>query len=64
MKRKMAWEWNWPVFWSWKSHINVFVLDLYMQRKGDHSPSIQFVFIVLNCKLIDCGYHNIYHMDS
>ena len=64
MKRKMIWEWNWPTFWGWTSHINVFVLDLNIQRKGDHSPGIWLSFIVLNCKLLDFGYYNKYHEDN
>ena len=64
MKQKMIWEWNWPTVWGWKSNISLFVLDLSIQRKGDHSPGVWLSCIILNCKLIDCGYYNKYHVDS
>jgi len=65
MKRKMAWEWNWPSScWGWQEFIAFDIeLRLALRPDIDHHPGIHMLVIILGIKLIDCGYYNIYHAD-
>ena len=64
MKRKMAFEWNWPtVCWHWPSFV-IFEIDFHFNRKGDHSPGVGLLVMILGVKLIDCGYYNVFHEDE
>jgi hypothetical protein len=58
---KMAWEWNWPTVWGFHYGVDIFHVSFRMTLAGDHSPGIHLSLIILNCKLIDCGYYNIFH---
>jgi len=62
-KTKMAWEWNWPTFWSLKSSMQLFSCDLYIAHKGDHSPGFHCNLVIFNLSLLDFGYYNVYHED-
>jgi len=63
-KTKMVWEWNWPTFWSFKHHVQLFDIDGSLSHKGDHSPAFHFLLVVCNLKLLDFGCYNIYHEDE
>jgi hypothetical protein len=61
LKTKMAWEWNWPRFWTAAYQFEWFEVSFYTAHNGDHSPGLHFLLVVLNLVLVDCGYYNIYH---
>jgi len=60
-KTKMAWEWNWPTFWSWKYTVQIFNCSFDYSHKGDHSPGFHFCLVIFNLNLLDFGYYNTYH---
>lgn len=59
----MYFEWNWPEFWGWKTadYINLFDVHCAYQKDDDHSPGFHFSMTILNLKLLDFGYYNVYH---
>lgn len=66
LQTKMAWEWNWPTFWKWTKayQIQLLSFDWNFAVNGDHSPGVWVSLVILNLKLLDFGYYNIYHEED